>query len=74
MVNKDIKVWYKFRPKLKIWTSKNKRKSYIMPMLQETWYGIGGSLFCSGYFVFIQCGFVAIHIRIEWWHIKSCCF
>lgn len=65
---KDIKIFYKFKPSISIWISKSKGKSYHHKLLDETWYE--GYIFNTGYFFYIQCKIIAIHIRIEWWKFK----
>lgn len=64
----EIRVWYRFRPGLNVWTSKMKGKSHIIKQPDETWYG--GYWFNSGYFVFIQCELFAIHIMLKWWRLN----
>jgi hypothetical protein len=65
---KEIKVWYKLRPSLSMWTSREKGKSLISKLPEESWYG--GYWFNSGYFMFIQFRFFAVHIMFRWWRLR----
>ena len=65
----EIRVWYKFKPQLRIWLSKYKHKSEIIKTEDETWYG--GYWFHKGYFILLQLGFCLIHIKFTWWQMKG---
>jgi hypothetical protein len=64
----EITIWYKFRPQLNMWFSKDKHKTYLCKLSDETWYG--GYWFNTGYFAFLQLKYFAIHIMFSWWKIK----
>ena len=64
----EIKVWYKFKLTLNIWFTKMNGKSYIISLPDETWYD--GYCFNTGYFIFIQCKYFAIHVMFKWWNIN----
>jgi hypothetical protein len=61
----EIRIWYKFKPSLRIWFSKREGKSGFTNMIGEAWYG--GPWFNTGYFAFIQFKIFAIHIKLIWW-------
>ena len=65
---KEIKIWYRFKIQLNIWTSKMKGKSNIQILPDETWYD--GYWFNTGYFAFIQFKYFALHIIFKWWKIR----
>jgi hypothetical protein len=65
---KEIMVWYKLNPNLSIWFTKMKVGTHIHKLPDETWYG--GYWFNSGYFILIQLGTFAVHIKFSWWKIK----
>ena len=65
---KEIKVFYRLKPKITVWSSKTKGVSHRFWLLEETWYN--GDWFRSGYFFYIQLKFVAIHVRVKWWDLK----
>lgn len=64
----EIKYWYKFKPNIKIWTTKKPGKSRAFLLSSETWYG--GHWFYSGCFAFIQFKYFALHIKFNWWRMK----
>ena len=65
---KEIRVWYKLRPELSIWTTRMKGKTYMHKLPDETWYG--GYWFNAGYFAFIQFRLFAIHIMFKLWRLN----
>jgi len=64
----EIKVWYKFRPRLTVWFTIRKRNSFLCKLPDETWYD--GYPFNAGYFAFIWLKYFAIHIRFTWWEMN----
>jgi len=64
----EIKVWYKFKPDIKIWLSGMNGKTRCFKIPEETWYD--GYWFNSGWFAFIQLKRFSVHILIKWWRIK----
>ena len=66
---RDIKIWYKFKPRLNGWIERAEGKSFVTAQYCETWYN--GLWFKSGYFAFIQCKVFSVHISLSWWADKS---
>jgi len=67
---KEKLVWYRFRPKISVWThARTKGKTQIRRMWEETWYGEDAKSFVSGLFILLNLGIVKVHIRVEWWQI-----
>lgn len=64
----DISVWYKFRPRLDIWLSRSKGKSYFHRNPDESWYG--GKPFYNGFFIYLQLHIFAIHIKYIKYRLK----
>jgi hypothetical protein len=64
----EIKVWYRFKPELNIWFSNMNGKSRVHGLPDETWYD--GYWFNTGYFVFLQLNYFAIHIMLKWWKVS----
>lgn len=64
----EIKIWYKFRPTISIWTSKSKGRTHMFKLPDETWYD--GYPFIRGVFIFLQFKYFAIHVKFSWWKIK----
>ena len=65
---REIKVWYRFKPSLKIWCSKINGKTRLHKLPEETWYG--GYWFNSGYFALLQLKHFAVHVKLEWWKLR----
>lgn len=67
--HRDIKVWYLFKPEVQFWFSKIRGKTFLNKEIEETWYG--GDFFQNGFFIFLQLYFFAIHIKVNWWKLKT---
>lgn len=48
----QIRSWHKFKPTINIWFTRNKTKSRIHKMPEQTWYG--GEWFTAGVYAHLQ--------------------